>query len=231
MHTDATPLHPRCDRKSAEALETKGVVERPLRKRVRKMKKEKGIDENGARKLQMRDFVRWPPRRAGDWPFAKGAPRQDRGKLGKRAKSKKEAAGGEAYLMLTQEYRFVRRLFYVLEGQGDKARRGIAAGRSRGAWETGQESQTTAIIARPDWNRDSQRPLVRPLCTTIRRWLEALERVPQSSPPPVPQLQLENVLQLESKPWHLRRCYFKESSLLISKSRITVRAILEKGEG
>jgi len=60
------------------------------------MKKEKGIDENGARKLQMRDFVRWPPRRAGDWPFAKGAPRQDRGKLGKRGKSKKEAADGEA---------------------------------------------------------------------------------------------------------------------------------------
>src|SRR6266568_6847347 len=83
-HTNTTPPHPRCDGKSAEALESKGVVERPLRKRVRKMKKEKGIDENGARKLQMRDFVRWPPRRAGDWPFAKGAPRQDRGKLGKR---------------------------------------------------------------------------------------------------------------------------------------------------
>jgi len=56
--TNATPLHPRCDGKSAQALEYKGVVERPLRQRVRKMKKEKGIDENGARKLQMRDFVR-----------------------------------------------------------------------------------------------------------------------------------------------------------------------------
>src|SRR5436309_13017874 len=28
------PLHPRCDRKSAEAIECKGVVERPLRQRV-----------------------------------------------------------------------------------------------------------------------------------------------------------------------------------------------------
>ena len=47
-HTNTTPLHLRCDRKSAEALESKGVVERPLRKRVRKMKKGKGIDEKRA---------------------------------------------------------------------------------------------------------------------------------------------------------------------------------------
>src|SRR3989442_475047 len=47
-HANTTPLHLRCDRKSAEALESKGVVERPLRKRVCKMKKEKGIDEKRA---------------------------------------------------------------------------------------------------------------------------------------------------------------------------------------
>ena len=29
-----------------------------------------------------------------------------------------------------------------------------------------------------------------PLCTTVRLWLEALETVSQSSPPPLPQLQL-----------------------------------------
>ena len=52
------PPHPRGDRKSADALELKGVVERPLRKRVRKVKKEKGIDENRARKLRMREVVR-----------------------------------------------------------------------------------------------------------------------------------------------------------------------------
>ena len=47
-HTNTTPLHLRCDRKSAEALESKGVVERPLCKRVRKIKKGKGIDEKRA---------------------------------------------------------------------------------------------------------------------------------------------------------------------------------------
>ena len=31
---------------------------------------------------------------------------------------------------------------------------------------------------------------VTPLCTVIRLWLEALETIPQASPPPVPQLQL-----------------------------------------
>ena len=38
------PPHPHCDRKSAEAIETKGVVERPLRKRVRKGMSRKGLD-------------------------------------------------------------------------------------------------------------------------------------------------------------------------------------------
>ena len=43
--TNATPLHPRCDRKSAEALESKGVVERPLRQRVRKSVKRKNLNK------------------------------------------------------------------------------------------------------------------------------------------------------------------------------------------
>ena len=44
--TNATPLHPRCDRKSEETLECKGVVERPLHKRVRKSMRGKGLDRN-----------------------------------------------------------------------------------------------------------------------------------------------------------------------------------------
>ena len=47
--TNATPLHPRCDRKSAEVLESKGVEERPLRQRVRKRQKGKRLEPGGWR--------------------------------------------------------------------------------------------------------------------------------------------------------------------------------------
>ncbi len=47
--TNATPLHPRCDRKSAEALESKGVVERPLYQKVRKRQKGKRLELGGWR--------------------------------------------------------------------------------------------------------------------------------------------------------------------------------------
>ena len=46
-------IHPRGDRKSAEGLEYKGVAERPLRQRVRKMQKGKEIDRRRASKEVM----------------------------------------------------------------------------------------------------------------------------------------------------------------------------------
>jgi hypothetical protein len=36
-------IHPRCDGKSAQRIDCKGVEECPLRKRVRKIKKRKGM--------------------------------------------------------------------------------------------------------------------------------------------------------------------------------------------
>ena len=38
-------IHPRCDRKSAERVDSKEVMGRPLSKRVRKDMKMKGIDK------------------------------------------------------------------------------------------------------------------------------------------------------------------------------------------
>jgi hypothetical protein len=48
-------IHPRGDRKSAESIEKKRVVELPLSKRVRKSLKTKGLNKGGGKEDEARE--------------------------------------------------------------------------------------------------------------------------------------------------------------------------------